>query len=167
MSSTITKRNRLITAFLALAGTGLALGAFGANAQAKDVVVPVDEAILLRLERPAADIIVGNPSIADVSVQNSRLLVVTGKSFGMTNMIVLDSKGRKLLDEKVRVRSDETRQVRIYKGKDRASYDCAPRCEAALVPGDEAKHFEALAKEVRGKFGVAQQAMDGDSQNVQ
>jgi Flp pilus assembly secretin CpaC len=37
----------------------------------------------------AAEVIIGNPTIADVSVQGGNLLVVTGKSFGVTNIISL------------------------------------------------------------------------------
>ncbi|MEZ5828402.1 MAG: pilus assembly protein N-terminal domain-containing protein [Hyphomicrobiales bacterium] len=60
--------------------------AFAAN---PDIEVLIDEATLLRLERPAAEIVVGNPSIADVAVQNGKSIVLTGKSFGETNLIAI------------------------------------------------------------------------------
>jgi len=65
-----------------------------ATAAKNDVEVIIDEATLLRLDRPAAEIVVGNPSIADVSVQSGRVLIVTGKSFGETNLIVMDADGK-------------------------------------------------------------------------
>lgn len=131
-------------------------------ALAKDIVVPIDEARLVHMDRPGAEVIVGNPSIADVAVQNARTLVVTGKTFGITNVIVIDAQGREVLNQKVRVQTDQRRLVRIYKGKGRSSYDCTPRCETALIPGDHGDHFEALAKEIRNKFGIAQSALDGE-----
>ena len=58
---------------------------------AEDLIVNYDQSQLVRLPRPAAEIIIGNPAIADVNVQNGNLLVVTGKTFGITNLIVLDA----------------------------------------------------------------------------
>ncbi|MGH6866829.1 MAG: pilus assembly protein N-terminal domain-containing protein [Methyloceanibacter sp.] len=60
-----------------------------------DVEGLIDQATPLRLERSAAEIMVGNPSIADVSVQSGKVLVVTGKSFVKTNLIVIDADGRR------------------------------------------------------------------------
>ena len=45
-----------------------------------DVSVSIDEASMLRLQRPAAEIIIGNPSIADVSVQSGNCLLYTSPS---------------------------------------------------------------------------------------
>lgn len=161
MRSVIKARKRLTLAFLACIGAGLPLAGLSTNALAKDIIVPVDEAILIRLEKPASGVIIGNPSIADISVQNGRLLVVTGKTFGITNIIILDAQGREILSEKVHVQTDQKRLVRVYKGKDRLSYDCAPRCETALMPGDDGGHFDALQKEISSKMGIAQNAVDG------
>ena len=58
-------------------------------ARANDLIVKYDQSQLLRLPRPAAAIIIGNPTIADVSVQGGNLLVVTGQSYGITNIIHL------------------------------------------------------------------------------
>jgi Flp pilus assembly secretin CpaC len=68
-----------------------ALAAGPARAADDDIIVKYDQSQLLRLKRPAAEIIIGNPSIADVSVQSGNLLVITGKSFGVTNIITLDA----------------------------------------------------------------------------
>src|ERR1019366_2351496 len=51
-----------------------------------DITVGVDRAQVLRVSRPADVFIVGNPAIADATVQDSQTLVITGKSFGSTNI---------------------------------------------------------------------------------
>lgn len=130
-------------------------------ALAKDISVSIDQAKMLRLQQPGAEIIIGNPSIADVSVQNAHLLVITGKSFGITNLIVLNAQGHEILNERLRVKTDNKRQVSLYKGSNRQSYDCTGRCESALVPGDDVKYFDNVSKSITGKFGVAQSALDG------
>ena len=131
------------------------------GAQAKDIRVEIDEAMLLKLEHQAAQVIIGNPAIADVAVQNGKLLAITGKSFGVTNLIVVDSKGKQILSKNIAVGIDNSRYVTVHKGRSRASYICTPTCQAALIPGDNADHFEGISKEIRNKFGIAQSAADG------
>lgn len=145
----------------ALACCGV-LSASLADAIAKDVSVALDEAKLLPIDEPASEVIIGNPSIADVAVQSAKLLVITGKSFGTTNLIVLDSRGKEIFNHNVRVTSQEAQTVRMYKGGTRFSFDCAERCETMLVPGDNAEFTAAVVKGVRDKMGVAQSTIDGD-----
>jgi len=146
-----------------LAGCALAvvvqMGTTGLRAE--DLSVGIDEARLLRLDGQGAEVIVGNPSIADVAVQSGRLLVLTGKSFGFTNVIVLDAERREILNRKVRVTSDQTRLVTLHKGTARLSYVCSPVCESTLVPGDAPDYFDSLSKEISVKFGVANSAIAG------
>ncbi len=154
-------------ALLALIFIQLAGLAAAGTAAAKEIEVAIDEAALVRLDRQAADVIVGNPSIADVSVQNGRTLVVTGKSFGVTNLIVVDGKGKQILSENVAVGINNRSYVTLMKGRNRSSYHCSPTCQIALIPGDAADHFEGVSKELRNKFGIAQSALDDSAQAPQ
>ena len=54
----------------------------------------MDQARLVQLPERAANVVIGNPLIADVSIQPGGLTVVTGKSYGATNFIVTDKNGR-------------------------------------------------------------------------
>ena len=54
------------------------------------VIVTVDRAKVFRMSSPAKTVIIGNPSIADATVEDDVTLVLTGRSFGVTNLIVLD-----------------------------------------------------------------------------
>ena len=95
-------------AMLAVAGSCLAQAR-----TAEDLIVNYDQSQLVKLSRPAAEIIIGNPSIADVSVQNGSLLVVTGKTFGITNMIILDAQRNVILDQRILVKRDEAKVVNL------------------------------------------------------
>ena len=55
---------------------------------------------------PGAEVIIGNPSIADVTIQGGNLLVVTGKTFGVTNIIALDAQRNVIQDQRVVVEQD-------------------------------------------------------------
>jgi len=126
-----------------------------AQAMAEDFLVQFDQARLLRLARPAQDIIVGNPSIADVAIQGKKLLVVTGKSFGVTNLIVLDADGSVIINRKMIVQGDDRKYVNLQKGDTRQSYNCFPTCQAALVIGDRSEYGDAVSKAIQQKSAIA------------
>ena len=126
------------------------------------VETTIDEATLIRLGTDAAQLIIGNPAIADVSAQGPRLLVVTGKSYGVTNLIALDSEGREIFNARLGVREGDNRQVTVYKGTMRQSLHCAPDCQRVLSIGDDKAQFEQLAETVTRKFGVVNSAIGGN-----
>lgn len=133
-----------------------------ARSQTPDTLdVRIDEALLIRLDRDAAQVIVGNPSIADVAVQGARLLVVTGKSYGSTNVIALDGEGHEILSARLGVAPNDTRLVTVYRGTLRQSLHCTPDCQRLLAIGDDKTQFEQIAESVAKKFGVANSAVAG------
>ena len=145
---------------------GLALAAFGLSSQAasaQDLIVKYDQASIVRLSRPAAEIIVGNPSITDVSIQSGTSLVITGKSFGITNIIALDAQGQVIRDQRVLVRVDDDRMVVVNSGGKRNSYACAPNCAPTLTVGDESEFFIKTQQTVASKAKTSEGAAGGDS----
>lgn len=145
-----------------------ALVAVGASqsaiAASKVIQVLVDEATLVRLDRPAAEIVVGNPSIADVSVQSGKVLVVTGKSFGETNLIVMDADGKVVANRQLIVQEPRTGFVTMYRGGARQTLHCAPYCTPPLVIGDTPDIFGAVADQIKTKQSISQSAAEGDKQ---
>ncbi len=136
---------------------------------AEDLVVKFDQSQLLQLPRPAAEVIIGNPSIADVAIQAGNLLVVTGKSFGITNIIALDADRKVIQDQRIIVRRDEVRVVNVYKATDRWSYNCVPQCNPTLMPGDSDVFFERTLQHSQKKNsyseGAAEKASAGGQAN--
>jgi hypothetical protein len=122
----------------------------------------IDEAILIRLDADAAQLIVGNPAIADATAQNPRLLVITGKSYGATNLIALDADGHEILNVRLGVHEGDIRQVTLFKGTMRQSLHCAPNCQRTLSLSDDKTQFEQLAETVTKKFGVVNSAISGN-----
>jgi hypothetical protein len=158
---------KLPRALLIMAGL-CAIGATQpATAQtAKDEVnVLIDQATLVKLDRPAAEIVVGNPSIADVSVQSGKLLVVTGKSYGETNLIVMDADGKVVANRKLIVQDARVGAVTVYRGSARYTLNCAPHCTTPLFIGDEKDYFENLATQIKTKQGIGQTSAEGAKQS--
>ncbi|HYD15271.1 MAG TPA: pilus assembly protein N-terminal domain-containing protein [Hyphomicrobium sp.] len=131
------------------------------KARASDLVVAYDQSQLLRLPRPVASVIIGNPSIADVAIQGGNLLVVTGKTFGVTNIIALDAERNIIQDQRVVVQRDEVRTVNLTKGGLRQSYSCTPNCSPTLTIGDDTAYFDTISKHASTKTKFSNGSNDG------
>ncbi|SDJ06502.1 MULTISPECIES: pilus assembly protein N-terminal domain-containing protein [Bradyrhizobium] len=107
------------------------------------ISVYVDQAKLLKLPAKVATIIVGNPLIADVTLQSGGIVVVTGKGYGATNFIAMDRGGDVLVDRQIQVEGPTERLVTVYRGVERESYSCAPICQRRITLGDGEHYFKA------------------------
>lgn len=105
------------------------------------IAVNVDQAKLVRLPGKVATIVVGNPLIADVTLQPGGMLVVTGKGYGATNFIALDRAGEILIDRQIQVEGPSDRLVTVYRGVERESYSCVPLCQRRVTLGDSDAYF--------------------------
>ena len=111
-----------------------------------------------RLPPHVATIVIGNPLIADVTVQPGGLLVITGKGFGVTNMIALDRTGTVLSEHDIEVGGPHGNIVVVYRGLNRESYSCAPQCERRITLGDSPEFFEATIGQASSRATRAQGA---------
>ena len=127
--------------FRLIALTSLGLVLLGtASVSAQDnapIQVNVNMARVLRISAPAATVIVGNPGIADVTIQDPQTLILTGKSFGQTNLIVLDSYGEPIADTLVEVAQMQAGVMTVYQGQLRTTLACAPVCQPTVMLGDD------------------------------
>ncbi|MCG8441495.1 MAG: pilus assembly protein N-terminal domain-containing protein [Caulobacterales bacterium] len=114
-------------------------------AAANSMQVRIDEAQALRLSRDFAAIVVGNPRIADVTAHDPRLLFVTGKTFGETNLLVLDAFANVIVSTHLSVGGPDENRLTLYRGPSRQSYHCPDECQAAPVPGDEEGFFGSVS----------------------
>ena len=110
---------------------------------AESISVVVDQAKLVRLPDKVATIVVGNPLIADVSLQPGGLMVVTGKGYGSTNVMALDRQGTVLIDRMIQVEGPTDKLVTVYRGVERESYSCTPVCQRRITLGDTPAYFNA------------------------
>ena len=112
-----------------------------AESTADTIAVNVDQAKLVRLPGKVATIVVGNPLIADVTLQPGGMIVVTGKGYGATNFIALDRGGEILVDRQIQVEGPNDRLVTVYRGIERESYSCLPVCQRRVTLGDSEAYF--------------------------
>jgi Flp pilus assembly secretin CpaC len=122
------------------------------------VDVTIDFAKVMKIERPAHTIVVGNPGIADASVGDDQTLILTGKAAGTTNLIVLDDSGAEIMNATVRVSSDIRQLTTVFYGAQRQTFSCAPVCEQVISVGDDPAKFENARTQIqtRREFSLGQ-----------
>ena len=108
------------------------------------IAVNVDQAKLLKLPAKVSTIVVGNPLIADVTLQTGGIVVVTGKGYGATNFIAMDRSGEVLVDRLIQVEGPTDQVVTVYRGVDRETYTCQPTCQRRATLGDNDSYFKAV-----------------------
>ncbi|GHA31965.1 hypothetical protein GCM10007989_30040 [Devosia pacifica] len=100
------------------------------------ISVTVNMARVLRISEPAATIIIGNPAIADVVIQDPQTLVLTGKGFGQTNLIVLDAAGEPIADTLLEVVTQTADNITVFQGREPTTLACNPTCKPTIMVGD-------------------------------
>jgi len=126
----------------------------GSGIPSSGMIVSLDHAVVVKLPPDVATIVIGNPLIADTSLQPGGLMVVTAKSYGSTNFILLDRAGKVLVQKIVQVVGPPDAVV-VYRGIDRETYSCAPDCERRIALGDNAAYFGAATNEVSTRSTMA------------
>jgi Pilus formation protein N terminal region len=112
------------------------------------IVVFLDQARLLQLPDRAVNVVIGNPLVADLSIQAHGLAVITGKGYGATNFIVTDKKGVVLMEKLVEVTVPAEKTVVVYRGADRETYSCTPDCSRRFTLGDSPEYFDKTLSEI-------------------
>ena len=140
-----------------IVGFAFALGltALAAPANAADIGVILDHSRLVKLPEKVATIVIGNPLIADATVQAGGLMVLTGKGYGSTNIIALDRTGAVLMERTIEVYAPRDTVV-VYKGVNRETYSCSPYCEPRIMLGDAQAFFEGAIGQSTVRSGLAQ-----------
>jgi len=101
--------------------------------------VVMNQATVLKLARPADTVVVGDPEIADAVVKDSRTVVLTGKGFGMTNIVIMDAEGGAIVDDQVLVSRSVANTVRVYRRAFVQTLSCSPFCETSQKTAAEKK----------------------------
>ena len=158
MSFVLPRSLRLALSSLAL---GLSFWPLAAPAEPNVVAVNVDQAKLVKLPARVATIVVGNPMIADVTLQPGGVVVVTGKGYGATNFIAMDRGGEILVDRLIQVEGPSEQLVTVYRGVDRETYSCMPMCQRRMTLGDGDHYFGSVVQQAGALNGQASAAASG------
>jgi hypothetical protein len=120
-----------------------ALFAGAAHGAAETITIVLDHATITHLPDRVATLVIGNPLVADASIQPGGMMVLTGKGYGTTNLVALDRNGAVLMNRTILVTGAQDNVVVVYRGISRESYSCAPDCERRITLGDTPEYFDA------------------------
>jgi len=119
------------------------------------IYVQVDRARIIRLPSETRTVIVGNPMVADISTLRDGMGILTAKSFGTTNLIILNEKGDIVLETLVGVISSNEDIVVVQRGVDRETYSCSPICQPLIQLGDSNQYFSQNSQQLSARNGLA------------
>ncbi|RZJ44697.1 MAG: pilus assembly protein CpaC [Brevundimonas sp.] len=103
------------------------------SAQSSSLNVEIDQARRVQLRAPAGSVIVGNPQIADVTVVDANTLYITGKGYGVTEVVAVDATGRPVFQSQIVVTAgDGGGRVRVWRGAQATEMACASSCSPSV-----------------------------------
>ena len=154
--SSLRTRARASFGFRSLAiGILLCPAAAFAEPPPRAIGVIIDQARLIKLPARVATIVVGNPLIADVTLQPGGIMVVTGKGYGATNFIAMDRAGEVLVDRLIQVEGPADPIITVYRGIERESLSCMPICQPRITLGDADRYFKPAIDQAGSLSGQA------------
>jgi len=149
-----------IVAALALPVCAVAALAPGAIAEpGPTVTVKADQATLVALAGDPATVVIGNSLFADITLKKG-MIVIHGRQYGTTNVIILNKENAELASFELNVVRGGSQNVTVRKGISAFSYLCAPSCEGALQVGDNADHFSSISSAMATKLQLSTGATD-------
>ncbi|QRM35033.1 pilus assembly protein N-terminal domain-containing protein [Microvirga sp. VF16] len=119
----------------------------------------MDKAVLVKMPEGIRTVVIGNPSVAHVNFDKSGLAVVTGRSFGETNLIILNEHGEIITQTDLIVGDDRKSLVSVQSGTSgKVTVSCDPRCQPIAVIGDDDRAFSGVNGQISTLTSAAQQA---------
>lgn len=136
----------------------------------QSVNVVIDDAHLYNPKAEVGSIVVGNPSIADVTVRTNKEIVLFGKMPGATNVYLFDREGKPMTNLVVNVQNSRRNRLTLQAGDNRVTYYCANLCEQTHTIGDGSYVTLLDASDTLGqaanKYSAAQGAATGTANPV-
>lgn len=117
-----------LCASLSLLTTAASAQSAHAQSGGAPLMVSTGQAARISLSAPVRDLVVGDPTVADVSLVNERTLVILAKKVGSTTVLAFDARGQALADRQIVVSDIPAGGVVVQRGGLSATYACAASC---------------------------------------
>lgn len=125
------------------------------------ITIQTDKTQMIALTQDPGTVVVGNPSIADISVDGKRVFL-HGRSYGNTNITILDVQGNQLASFDVSVTHDDKNEVAVFFATSRPpehatrySFSCDPLCQKTVIAGDDLVFFGEISGQNAQKYSTA------------
>ena len=134
----------------------LALSLAPTAVSAQDILaVPLDHSVKITLPPGSKRVMMGAAGIVDITVLDMRTAVLLGRTFGGTNLLVLDDLGRTLMNQEIVVSDSGSSRITLITGPDGSgggvstvwNYACSPRCIRYPMQGESNQNAQAYTGE--------------------
>ncbi|MBC8242190.1 MAG: pilus assembly protein N-terminal domain-containing protein [Alphaproteobacteria bacterium] len=98
------------------------------------IALEIGKAQLIRLTTTPDVVMLGNPAVADVVLEDNGLLFLLGREPGETNLLILNKAGKVILSSSVIVVPLSKRRVTVDRGPEVFTLSCDPRCVPVATP---------------------------------
>lgn len=113
-----------------------------AHAQGGEMTIAINTSQLLQLPSPAATVVIGNTSIADVTLESDTQLLLHSQNPGVTNLIALNAVGEQIFAVDIRVVAQTKDFLYVHRGIATEAYDCVNvRC-LPVTPAEVQRNVE-------------------------
>jgi Flp pilus assembly secretin CpaC len=122
-------------------------GLIAIPASAAELKILLDRAQVFNIPVESKTLIIGNPAIADVSIIQPGLMVITGKAFGLTNLVSLDKDGKQIANSMLEVSAPADQMVTVMRGANNETLHCPENgvCSGTITLGDSAESFAKIS----------------------
>ena len=117
------------------------------------ISVVMDQALVVRSPDRVRTMILGNPSIADISSEGKGMLVITGKAYGSTNLVLIDEDGKVVGESLIQVGPARAGVVTVQKGDIKQAYSCTPKCMPMAQVGTTPSFFSEASSQAQQRYG--------------
>jgi Flp pilus assembly secretin CpaC len=138
----------------ALVGLAAATSLAGFSMAGQPLGIEIDQSQVMKLPSTPGVVVIGNPAVADVTIQDKNLFI-HGRGFGETNLIILDLQGNPIADFDLTVKRTAVNAVALFRAEKRYSYACAPWCEVDIQVGDPPGYVQDLITNTSGKIELS------------
>ena len=122
----------------------------------ESVSVELDLATVVQIPAGTETLALGNPAIADVTQPRAgSFAVITGKSYGTTNMLALGRHGEILHETLIHVRAPRDKTLTVLRGGARETWSCIPQCEPTVTLGDHPDYFGGGSGQIGSRNDLA------------
>ncbi len=143
----------------AFAAFAFAFAAGVLPAAAAELEILLDRAQVFNIPVESKTLIIGNPAVADVSIVQPGLMVITGKAFGLTNLVSLDQDGRQIANSMLRVVAPTEQMVTVMRGAANETLHCPEGgvCAGTITLGDNPEAFARISGQAAARQAIVSQ----------
>jgi hypothetical protein len=102
------------------------------------------KSVAIRVKGNISSLVIGDNKVAEIAAISDSVFLLTGKTYGSTNVLAFSHEGRQIYASDILVEKSEENYVTVNRAGENYTLDCTKDCRAVLSVGDERSTFAIL-----------------------